>query len=372
MGKSKQASVGRRRFLKGAAAGAAALVAPASVVRAQEQDSPQPRTAGRGGSPRNFAQRGAANQAQPAQENATRPAVSVRIVQHPGSDHMVDVIKELGIEFVAANPGSSFDGLHESLINYGNNTKPEFITCCHEESSVAIAHGYAKIENKPMLAMLHGTVGIQHAAMAIYNAYADRAPILMIAGLDYQGSVPAHNAIDMAVMCRDFVKWDHQPESLSQFTSSTMRAYKLAATPPMAPVLLVVDATIQKQATTGNLTVPKLIMPASPSADLAAVRDIAKQLVNAQNPKISVGKVARSQAGIDSLVELAELLQAPVSDAGERVNFPSRHPWPATARVRRMSRLIWKPQPADAAAEAADRKQSPSVRRNCWPRTTST
>ena len=95
---------------------------------------------------------------------------------------MVDVIKSLGIEYCAANPGSTFDGLHESLINYGKNNMPEFLTCCHEESAVAMAHGYAKIEGKPMMALIHGTVGLQHASMAIYNAYADRVPIYMVVG----------------------------------------------------------------------------------------------------------------------------------------------------------------------------------------------
>ena len=90
---------------------------------------------------------------------------------------MVDIIKSLGIEYVAANPGSSYRGLHESVINYGGNKNPEFLTCCHEESAVGIAHGYAKIEGKPMGVFIHGTVGLQHAAMAIYNAYCDRVPI---------------------------------------------------------------------------------------------------------------------------------------------------------------------------------------------------
>ncbi len=104
--------------------------------------------------------------------------VEVFHTDRPGADFMVDVIKSLGFEYVAANPGSSFRGIHESLINYGGNAAPELLTCLHEESSVAMAHGYAKIEGKPMLVMAHGTVGLQHASMAIYNAYCDRVPDL--------------------------------------------------------------------------------------------------------------------------------------------------------------------------------------------------
>ena len=90
---------------------------------------------------------------------------------------MVDVLKSLGIEYICSNPGSSFRALHESVINYGGNRNPEFLTCCHEESAVGMAHGYAKIEGKPLGVFAHGTVGLQHAAMAIYNAYCDRVPV---------------------------------------------------------------------------------------------------------------------------------------------------------------------------------------------------
>jgi len=327
MSKSKKSSVDRRGFLRGAAAGAAALVAQAPAVRAQDQAAPAP--AGRGGG--RGGRGGGANQTALAREDGNaRPGPVSRIVEHPGSDHMVDVIKAMGIEYVAFNPGSSFEGLHESLINYGKNSMPEIITCCHEESAVAMAHGYGKIENKPMLALLHGTIGIQHAAMAIYNAYGDRAPILMMTGAS-DSAVPAHDAVDMAAMCRDFVKWDHQPDELSQFAPTAMRAYKLAVTPPMAPVLLVVKAPLQQEALPANgMNVPKLVLPVFPSADLAMVREIAKGLVNAQNPHINAGKMARSQEGIDLLVKLAELTGSTVSGVGERINFPSRHPLAGT------------------------------------------
>ena len=167
----KKHPVGRRRFLQqSAAVGAAALVAKSAPVAAAPQEAaPRP-----GGPP----------SAQLAADTTNPPArrANARIVEHPASDFLVDVIKTLGFEYVAANPGSSFEGLHESIINYGSNTMPELLTCCHEESSVAMAHGYAKIEGKPMLAIVHGNIGLQHASMAIYNAYADRVPVVVIAG----------------------------------------------------------------------------------------------------------------------------------------------------------------------------------------------
>src|ERR1700742_1378363 len=201
MSRLKKSAVGRRAFLKGAAAGAAALVAKPPLAEAQQQAAAE--------APRNG---GARPNATTLAADSGRAVVGPpeRIVENPGSDYMVDVIKSLGIEYCAANPGSTFDGLHESLINHGMNTVPEFLTCCHEESAVAMAHGYAKIEGKPMMALIHGTVGLQHASMAIYNAYADRVPIYMVVGnhadsAQRGGGVQSyHSANDMGALVRDF------------------------------------------------------------------------------------------------------------------------------------------------------------------------
>ena len=106
----------------------------------------------------------------------------------PASDFMVDVIKSLKIEYIYSNPASSFRGLHESLINYGKNTMPEFLTVTHEESSVAMCHGHFKATGKPQMALMHGTVGLQHACMAVYNAWADRVPIIVVGGNDLDAS----------------------------------------------------------------------------------------------------------------------------------------------------------------------------------------
>ena len=247
-------------------------------------------------------------------------------MERPGSDHMVDVLRALDIEYCASNCGSSFEGLQESMVNHGGNRRPEFLTCLHEESAVGMAHGYAKVAGKPMMALLHGTVGIQHASMAIYNAYCDRAPVYLVAGLDHAGPVPAHNATDLAALVREFVKWDGQPAALAEFGPSAVRAYRVATTPPMAAVLLVVDAKLQEDPADGDPRLPPISPPRFPSADAGAVREIARMLVEAENPRIVAGIAVRTQDGMDLLVELAELLQAPVDGGGARLNFPSRHP----------------------------------------------
>ena len=326
MARSKKISVDRRGFLKGAAAGAAALVVKPEAAQAQEAaEARRPATP----TPLPGAK-------QTAAETTPPPHVDVWTTDRPGSDFMVDVIKTLGFEYVAANPGSSFRGIHESLINYGGNKMPELLTCCHEESSVAMAHGYSKIEGKPMMVMAHGTVGLQHASMAIYNAYADRVPLYLLLGNIQDGAWRrsdvewAHSVQDAASMVRDYTKWDDAPVSLGGFAESAIRAYKIAMTPPMEPVVIVADAVLQEEpipeADRGRLLIPKLTLASPPAGDYGAVKQAAKMLVDAENPVIVAGRVARTPEGIDLLVQLAETLQAGVIDRHFRMNFPTAHP----------------------------------------------
>jgi thiamine pyrophosphate-dependent acetolactate synthase large subunit-like protein len=329
---SGKANTGRRNFLKSAGAGAAALVAGSTPTEAQQQVADAP-------------PRPVTPLMTKEAEGVTPAELRVLENQRPGSDFMVDVIKSLGFEYVCANPGSSFRSLHESLLNYGGNKSPEFITCCHEESSVAMAHGYFKIEGKPLLVLAHGTVGLQHASMAIYNAWCDRVPMFIILGntLDLTvrrpGAEWAHSVQDAAAMVRDYVKWDDNPTSLQHFAESAVRAYKTAMTVPREPVLLVADlglqeAGIPKTGINGekSLHIPKTILPTYPAGDAAAIAETARLLVQAEFPVIAADRAARTPNGITLLLELAELLQAAVIDPGIRMNFPSRHPLNQTER----------------------------------------
>ncbi|HEV2198559.1 MAG TPA: thiamine pyrophosphate-binding protein [Bryobacteraceae bacterium] len=305
MSKSKRPD--RRGFLKGAVAGAAALAAQAPNVTGQQVR---------------------------AEATAAPAAGEVRVVDKPGSDFMVDVIKSLGIEYVFAMPGSSFAGFHESILNYAGNKNPEYITCMHEESSVAMANGYAKVEGKPVAICVHGTVGLQHAAMAVYDAFADRTPVYMILGNTQDATrrpsevIWVHSAQDPAAMVRDYTKWDDQPVSLPHFAESAVRAYKIMMTPPMGPVAITIDTELQDdQIPAGtNLRIPKMSPSTPPAGDGAAVAEAAKMLVAAENPVLIAGRMARTPEGMRLLVELAELLQCAVIDQHRRLNFPSRHP----------------------------------------------
>ncbi len=335
---SEKHSVDRRDFLKTAAVtGAAALGAGVGEAANQAPQTTPPAPAG-----------APAPASAPVTPREVDPSGTVEVLttDRPGGDFIVDVIKTLNFEFVASNPGSSFRGIHESIINYGNNTKPEFITCCHEESAVAMAHGYFKAEGRPMAVLCHGTVGMQHATMAIYNAYCDRVPVYVMAGnsldatLRRPGVEWAHSVQDAAAMVRDFIKWDDQPISLPHFAESAMRAYKIAMTPPMMPVLLVIDGGLQEDPispeVSSRLRIPRLTVATPPQGDSGAVSEAARLLVNAQNPVIVADRAARTPAGITHLIALAEALQAPVVSQGGRMNFPSRHPLNQTSNSRQL------------------------------------
>jgi thiamine pyrophosphate-dependent acetolactate synthase large subunit-like protein len=260
---------------------------------------------------------------------AAREAARVKGI--PGSDFMVDVIKSLDIKYLPSNCASSFRALHESLINYGGNTKPEFLTCMHEESAVAMAHGYFKIAGKPLLTLCHGTVGLQHATMAVYNAWCDRVPVIVVGGNDLDAAyrppgVPTfHSAQDINAIVRDYTKWDDTPVSLQHFSQSFVRAYKIAMTPPYGPVAISLDAGLQQEPMKdhgGKPYIPRYVPTAPPQGDSGAVKEAARLLAQAQNPVIAVDRAARSPNGVALLVQLAELLQARVIDIQGRMNFP--------------------------------------------------
>jgi thiamine pyrophosphate-dependent acetolactate synthase large subunit-like protein len=252
----------------------------------------------------------------------------------PASDFMVDVIKTLDIKYVPANPASSYRALHESLIDYGKNTMPEYLTCMHEESGVGIAHGYYKIAGKPLMSLCHGTVGLQHAAMAVYNAFCDRVPVILINGNDLDAAhrppgVPTiHSAQDINAIVRDFTKWDDTPVSAQAFAQSFVRAFTIATTAPCAPVAISLDDGLAQGPVRDfgqTLYIPKYAPTAPPQGESGAVGEAARLLANAERPVIVADRAINTQNGIRLMVELAELLQAPVVRQRGRLNFPTTH-----------------------------------------------
>jgi thiamine pyrophosphate-dependent acetolactate synthase large subunit-like protein len=316
------AALSRREFLgTTAGAGAATLLGTNREAAAQDADltnagnklaAPSPQTLER-------------------DTGGRRPPASARAVQRAGSDLMVQVLHDLDIEYVAANPAASFEGLQESIINYRSanrnpNEMPELISALHEESAVDMATGYARAEGRPIAVMLHGTVGTMHAAMAIYQAFHSQTPIVMIAGRSDTEFLRQQTANDIAGIVRAFTKWDAQPTTLDESLTALQEAYRQAITPPRGPVLVVMDIELQKQEA-GDLAPPSYTPPVMPAISAAQAAEVARSLVAAENPRISVGRL-RTPRGVELAIELAELTGATVRSRASSVpmSFPERHP----------------------------------------------
>jgi thiamine pyrophosphate-dependent acetolactate synthase large subunit-like protein len=260
--------------------------------------------------------------------SAVPPTLVERAVRRPGSDLMVQVLRDLEIEYVVSNPGSSFEGLQESIVNYGElpNVMPEFITALHEESAVDMAHGYARAEGRPVCALIQGTIGLQHASMAIYQAFLGRVPMIVLVGREDKHFLQQHTADDVAALVRPFTKWDAHPQSIAETLVALQEAYRQAITPPCAPTVVIMDGHIGKEEA-GDLQVPTYVPPKIAAISPAQADTIARGLVEASNPRLTVGRF-RTPAGIDRAVELAELVGASVDTRATSgpMSFPQSHP----------------------------------------------
>ena len=272
-------------------------------------------------------------EASAAPMGAGRPSKAVY-----GSDVMVEVLRELGVCYIALNPGASYRGLHDSLVNFGDGG-PEIILCTHEEIAVAIANGYARVTGKPMATGLHNVVGLQHAAMAIFNAWCDRTPMINLGGggpqdANHRRSTDwVHSALVQGTLVRDFVKYDDQPYSIEAVPESLLRAYRIAMTAPKGPVYVCLDSDVQEDEVTSAMWAPDASLyqpPAPPAANPAALREAAALLSGAVWPVVVAGEVGLKPDMPAVVVELAELLGAPVVDAGGPFNIPNTHPLDVT------------------------------------------
>src|SRR6266568_731331 len=269
-----------------------------------------------------------------------------------GSDVIVDMLQACGIVYAACNPGASFRGLHDSIVNYGDNHMPELIQCCHEEISVAVAHGYAKATGTPMAALIHNIVGLQHASMALFNAWCDRAPVLALGATGPMDSTQRrpwidwiHTALVQGTLVRDYVKWADQPASMAAIPEAFARAYRIAMTQPKGPVYLCFDAELQEGRLDKPIPLPDpaRFAPASPpQADARVLEEAAKLLCEAESPVILVESLVPHLPTLAALQQLAELLAAPVIDLGDeyrgRSCFPNTHPLDLSGAKREMIR----------------------------------
>ena len=251
------------------------------------------------------------------------------------SDLIVDLLHAYDLPHAAFNPGASFRGLHDSIVNYGRD-RPTMMVCQHEETAVQVAHGYAKASGKPMVAILHNLVGLLHANMAIYYAYIDRAPIFILGAtgpMDETRRRPRidwiHSAQGQGEAVRAYTKWDYQPHVIDGVPEAFARAYGVMMTEPRGPVYLVCDAWLQEQKLDRHVALPlphAARVPSKLGADPAALARVAERIAQAERPVVIAEYVGREPEGFHALVELAETGGIPVYDVNSRLNFPSRHP----------------------------------------------
>ncbi len=259
-----------------------------------------------------------------------------------GSDVIAETLRDLEIPYIALNPGASYRGLHDSIVNYLGNQTPQMLLCLHEEVAVAIAHGYAKATGKAMAAAVHSNVGLFHATMAFFNAWCDRMPVLVLGAT---GPVDAakrrpwidwiHTARDQGAIVRNFTKWDDQPSSPAAAREALMRGYWIANTAPMGPVYINFDAELQEAKLSEPLPqidVNRFMPPAATAPSPELVKEAARLLKSAKSPLIFVGRVSRSLERWNERVALAEALNAKVvTELKIGCGFPTDHPLHAGA-----------------------------------------
>ena len=251
------------------------------------------------------------------------------------SDLIVDLLHAYDLPHAALNPGASYRGLHDSIVNYGQN-RPTMMLCQHEETAVQIAHGYAKASGRPMVAILHNLVGLLHANMAIYYAYIDRAPIFIVGAtgpMDETKRRPRidwiHTAQGQGEAVRNYTKWDYQPHTIDGAPEAFARAYGVMMTQPQGPVYMIYDAWLQEQKLDHEVKLPPagaVKVPSRLGPDPAALAKAADMIAAAQHPIIITEYTGRDHEAFHTLVELAETAGIPVYDINNRLSFPSRHP----------------------------------------------
>ncbi len=253
-----------------------------------------------------------------------------------GSDVIADALRALGLQYVALNPGASYRGLHDSIVNHLGNARPKMLVCLHEEHAVGIAHGYAKVSGRLMGAIVHSNVGLMHATMAIFNAWCDRVPVLVLGAT---GPVDAaqrrpwidwiHTAQDQGALVRDYTKWDNQPASAAAAVEALSRAAQIACTLPRGPVYVCFDAEVQ-EAPSREIAMPdpaRYAPPVTAAPRPEIIAELARALDSARAPVMLAGRVSRDQTAWKNRVALAERLGMRVfTDMKLAAAFPTDHP----------------------------------------------
>ena len=277
------------------------------------------------------------NAADPAVAAVERPTPTGANTPGFGSDVIAEALRSLDIPYIALTPGASYRGLHDSIVNYLGNTKPQMLLCLHEEAAVAIAHGYAKVTGKAMVTAVHSNVGLMHASMAMFNAWCDRMPVIVLGATGPVDAVKRrpwidwiHTARDQGALVREYTKWDDQPSSPGAAREAILRGTWIANTAPQGPVYINFDAELQEMKVSDELPpidVARYMPPVSTAAPADLVRQTAGMLKDAKQVLILAGRASRDPEAWKARVALAEALNARVvTDLKTGASFPTDHP----------------------------------------------
>ena len=266
-----------------------------------------------------------------------RPKPAQNPVMGWASDAIASLLGQLDFKYIALVPGASFRGLHDSLVNYLGNENPQMLVCLHEEHAVAIAQGYAKVTDKPMLACLHSNVGLMHATMAIYNTWCDRMPVVILGATgpgDANERRPwidwIHTSKDQGALIRNYTKWDDEPRSVPATFQSILRARQISMTPPYGPTYVCLDVAMQEAPIEGDVSFPDIGRFQSgepPAAAESVIETAADWLTQAKHPLVLCGRVSRDAGDWQARIDLCEAIGGIVlTDLRNSAAFPSEHP----------------------------------------------
>lgn len=253
-----------------------------------------------------------------------------------GSDAIAAMLRNLDLPYIALNPGASYRGLHDSIVNYLGNRAPQMILCLHDETAVSIAQGYCKASDRMMAAALHSNVGLMHASMPIFNSWCDRTPVLIVGATGAWDAMKRrpwiewiHTCSDQAGLIRNYIKWDNQPGSVGAAAEALLRASQIAQTAPRGPVYINLDVSLQEEQLESLPPLPdasRFPVPQSPQPSMESVAEAARLLSNARNPVMLAGRCSRSVEAWKARVALAEKLEIPVlTNIKVAASFPTDH-----------------------------------------------
>jgi thiamine pyrophosphate-dependent acetolactate synthase large subunit-like protein len=265
-----------------------------------------------------------------------------------GSDAVAAVLHNLDIPYIALNPGASYRGLHDSIVNYLGNRAPQMLLSLHDENAVSIAQGYWKASGRMMAAALHSNVGLMHAAMPIFNAWCDRAPVLILGATGPWDAAKRrpwidwiHTCSDQGALIRNYTKWDNQPGSVAAAMEALLRAAQIAQTAPHGPVYVNLDVTLQESKIGAMPELPDVTRYAAPVAAQPAPETVvaaAKLLSEAKNPVMLAGRCSRRLDAWQARVALAEKLNMRVlTNIKLAAAFPTDHRLHAVSPSNRLS-----------------------------------